>query len=102
MLFVGGMMGDVKKLKYMRECFGWSRLRLAREAGLNHWDVIKIEAGKLDPTEEQLGALARALHVDPNRCAWLMESYDEETVTRRGSQRAADCMDELLGGVSDG
>ena len=79
----------------MRELNGWSRLRLAHVAGLGHWDVIKIEAGKLEPTEDQLRAMTRAMGWNENDWARLMEVVDEGPAMERLHRDAADKMSEF-------
>jgi transcriptional regulator with XRE-family HTH domain len=63
----------MKTLRVLREARGWSRAKLAREAGLNAVTVGAIEAGRLAPYPGQLSKLARAIGVAAGEAATLVE-----------------------------
>ncbi len=61
-----------KKIKYYRECLGWSQERLALEADLDPSFVGRIERGQANPTVSTVGKIIDAMGVS------VTEFFDEK------------------------
>ena len=75
---VGGRLRDARRRR------GWTQIRLAQEAGLGHATVERCERGEATPRVENLGAIAKALEIQP---AWL--AYGEEPMVLPGQMTVA-------------
>jgi transcriptional regulator with XRE-family HTH domain len=60
------------RLKYERQRRGWSQTTVGDAArryglrkGLSQADMSAIETGRVNPTDEELAALARVFHIGP-------------------------------------
>lgn len=51
------------RLTYERQSRGWSKNRLAQEAGITPSDISKIENGRLVPYPKQLEKIAKAIQI---------------------------------------
>lgn len=56
---------DPGPIAIARSAKGWSRVRLAREAGVSRGTVANIESGAFKPRIDQLAALMSTLDIEP-------------------------------------
>jgi transcriptional regulator with XRE-family HTH domain len=64
--YIGDFGMDGAEVRARRLAFGWSQSRLARESGITHTTVQRVEAGMAaNVTVDTLCRLARALNVAP-------------------------------------
>ncbi|MGH9160539.1 MAG: helix-turn-helix domain-containing protein [Vicinamibacteraceae bacterium] len=66
-----------------RKARGLSRPELARRCGLSYEYVKELERGNIDPNFSALGALARALEMDPDELLEQVAAYDKSARRRR-------------------
>lgn len=57
----------MKTLKIIRIIRGLTQWDLAEKTGIPNYRISSIELGKKKPTDEELGALAEALHVEKDQ-----------------------------------
>ena len=55
------------RIRALRTVKGWSQAKLAERAHLTRVYVIRLEAGRQDPSLSTINALAKALGVKPAR-----------------------------------
>src|SRR5438445_11511435 len=69
------------RLRKVREAKGWSRARLAREAGVNASIACMVELGKLHCYPVQLARFAKALGIPAAQAGSLLEDVGDDTGT---------------------
>lgn len=70
-------------LRVLREAQGISRRELARQLGVDHSQIERIERGVTDTRGSLLLAMVRALHGDANDVADLITGDDDDERARR-------------------
>src|SRR5574341_628477 len=65
------------RIRSMREARGMSLTELAKNSGMSRGYLHLIEKGESSPTEEKLGALAKALDVLVSELTGEIQSYDD-------------------------
>ena len=74
------------RLTHERLRRGWSQAELARRSGMNATTISLIESGRFRPYPAQVGKLARALGLPPEKAGQLAGEPLLDTMTRESTQ----------------
>jgi transcriptional regulator with XRE-family HTH domain len=81
---------DGKRLRQLREAYGYNRKELADRIGVAEGQVVRYELGKNDATGEVLSRMAKALNVSSDYLLGISdEPYPQQTESLKPKEAAA-------------